>query len=59
MKAFMVTLNLTYNDKLSMASSVELRVPFLDWELAEWAACHAPPELKLHNGTTKHICVRR
>ena len=29
-KIFMPTLNLTYNDKMSMASSVEVRVPFLD-----------------------------
>ena len=27
-KAFMVSLNLTYNDKMSMASSVEVRVPY-------------------------------
>ena len=27
-KTFMVSLNLTYNDKMSMASSVEVRVPF-------------------------------
>src|SRR5208282_2560357 len=32
-KIFMTTLNLTYNDKMSMASSVEVRVPFLDREL--------------------------
>ncbi|HVG21723.1 MAG TPA: asparagine synthase (glutamine-hydrolyzing) [Blastocatellia bacterium] len=54
-KAFMASLNLTYNDKMSMASSVEVRVPFLDWELAEWVAWNVPPGLKLHNGTTKHI----
>jgi asparagine synthase (glutamine-hydrolysing) len=54
-KAFMVSLNLTYNDKMSMASSVEVRVPFLDWELAEWVAGNVPPSLKLHNGTTKHL----
>jgi asparagine synthase (glutamine-hydrolysing) len=54
-KAFMVSLNLTYNDKMSMASSVEVRVPFLDWELAEWTAANIPPHLKLNNGTTKHI----
>ena len=54
-KAFMVSLNLTYNDKMSMASSVEVRVPFLDWELAEWVAGNIPPSLKLHGGTTKHI----
>jgi len=57
-KAFMVSLNLTYNDKMSMASSVEVRVPFLDRELAEFVAWHVPPQLKL-NGfwrpTTKYI----
>ena len=52
-KAFMVSLNLTYNDKMSMASSVEVRVPFLDWELAEWTAANIPPSLKLHNGTAR------
>lgn len=46
-KIFMVSLNLTYNDKMSMASSVEVRVPFLDRELAEFAAWKIPPELKL------------
>jgi len=54
-KAFMVSLNLTYNDKMSMASSVEVRVPFLDRELAEWVASKVPPSLKLHGRTTKHI----
>jgi asparagine synthase (glutamine-hydrolysing) len=37
-KIFMTSLNLNYNDKMSMASSVEVRVPFLDRELAEFAA---------------------
>lgn len=55
LKTFMVSLNLTYNDKMSMASSVEVRVPFLDWELAEWVAWNIPPHLKLHRGSTKHI----
>jgi asparagine synthase (glutamine-hydrolysing) len=54
-KAFMVSLNLNYNDKMSMASSVEVRVPFLDRELAEWVAWNIPPDLKLHNGITKYI----
>jgi asparagine synthase (glutamine-hydrolysing) len=54
-KAFMVSLNLTYNDKMSMASSVEVRVPFLDWELAEWTAANIPPSMKLRGATTKHI----
>jgi asparagine synthase (glutamine-hydrolysing) len=46
-KIFMVSLNLTYNDKMSMASSVEVRVPFLDRELAEFVAWNVPPGLKL------------
>jgi asparagine synthase (glutamine-hydrolysing) len=53
-----VSLNLNYNDKMSMASSVEVRVPFLDRELAEFAASNIPPALKLKGffrPTTKHI----
>ncbi len=54
-KAFMNSLNLTYNDKMSMASSVEVRVPFLDWGFAEWVAQEIPPHLKIKGDTTKHI----
>jgi asparagine synthase (glutamine-hydrolysing) len=57
-KIFMPTLNLTYNDKMSMASSVEVRVPFLDRELAEFVAWNVHPESKLKGKwrpVTKHI----
>src|SRR5579863_5212036 len=57
-KIFMASLNLTYNDKMSMASSVEVRVPFLDRELAEFVAWKVPPRLKLKGSlrpTTKYI----
>ncbi|MGA8428469.1 MAG: asparagine synthase (glutamine-hydrolyzing) [Candidatus Sulfotelmatobacter sp.] len=57
-KIFMTSLNLTYNDKMSMASSVEVRVPFLDRELAEFVAWNVPPRLKLKSSlrpTTKYI----
>jgi len=57
-KIFMPSLNLNYNDKMSMASSVEVRVPFLDRELAEFATSSIPPEMKLKgffHPTTKHI----
>jgi asparagine synthase (glutamine-hydrolysing) len=60
-KIFMVSLNLNYNDKMSMASSVEVRVPFLDRELAEFVAWNVPPDLKLRGSvqpTTKHILRR-
>jgi asparagine synthase (glutamine-hydrolysing) len=58
MKTFMVSLNLNYNDKMSMASSVEVRVPFLSRELAEWIAWHVPPAMTLHGRwrpTTKYL----
>jgi asparagine synthase (glutamine-hydrolysing) len=57
-KIFMTSLNLTYNDKMSMASSVEVRVPFLNRELAEFVAWNVPPHLKLKgffHPTTKYI----
>src|SRR5207248_6500644 len=57
-KIFMTSLNLTYNDKMSMACSVEVRVPFLDRELAEFVAWNVPPESKLKGfvrPTTKHV----
>jgi asparagine synthase (glutamine-hydrolysing) len=57
-KIFMPTLNLTYNDKMSMASSVEVRVPFLDRELAEFVAWNVKPEWKLKgkwHPVTKYI----
>ncbi len=57
-KIFMTSLNLTYNDKMSMASSLEVRVPFLDRELAEFVAWNVPPDLKLKGffrPTTKYI----
>jgi asparagine synthase (glutamine-hydrolysing) len=60
-KIFMASLNLNYNDKMSMASSVEVRVPFLDRNLAEFAAWNIPPDLKLKGfirPTTKHIFRR-
>lgn len=47
-KIFMTSLNLNYNDKMSMACSVEARVPFLDHEFAEFVAWNVPPNLKLN-----------
>ncbi|NJP07882.1 MAG: hypothetical protein HC837_20800 [Chloroflexaceae bacterium] len=60
-RAFMASLNLNYNDKMSMASSVEVRVPFLDRELIEFAAQAVPPSLKLKGfwrPTTKYLLRR-
>jgi asparagine synthase (glutamine-hydrolysing) len=57
-KIFLPSLNLNYNDKMSMASAVEVRVPFLDRDLAEFVAWNVPPALKLKGflpPTTKHI----
>jgi asparagine synthase (glutamine-hydrolysing) len=41
-------------DQMSMAASVESRVPFLDHELVEFAAA-LPPRLKVRGRTTKFI----
>ena len=54
-KTFMVSLNLNYNDKMSMANSLEVRVPFLDRELADWVAWNVAPDLKLHGRRMKHV----
>jgi asparagine synthase (glutamine-hydrolysing) len=53
-RSFLVDHNLNYTDKLSMATGVEVRVPYLDMELVELAAM-IPPHLKLKSGETKYI----
>jgi asparagine synthase (glutamine-hydrolysing) len=54
LKLFLPCLNLTYSDKTSMASGLEMRVPYLDHELVELAA-RIPAGLKLHGTTQKYI----
>ena len=44
-------------DKLTMATSVEVRVPFLDHRLVEFAMT-IPSHMKYRNGDTKHILKR-
>lgn len=41
-------------DKITMANSIELRVPLLDHKVLEFAAS-IPPQYKLHGFNTKHI----
>jgi asparagine synthase (glutamine-hydrolysing) len=53
-KTFLPCLNLAYTDKMSMAASTEVRVPFLDDEIVGLAA-KIPPELKLRRLTRKYI----
>jgi len=48
---------LTKVDRMSMAHSLETRVPLLDHKLVEFAAT-IPPELRLRGGTTKYIFKR-
>jgi asparagine synthase (glutamine-hydrolysing) len=45
---------LTKVDRMSMASSLEVRVPMLDHELMEWVSA-LPIEWKFRNGTRKYI----
>jgi asparagine synthase (glutamine-hydrolysing) len=44
-------------DKMTMANSIELRVPLLDHKLLEFAAC-LPEDLKVRGFTTKYIFKR-
>jgi asparagine synthase (glutamine-hydrolysing) len=53
-KSFLPCHNLNYTDKMGMAESVEIRVPFLDKELVKLAAS-IPPELKMKGLTTKYL----
>src|SRR2546428_756490 len=44
-------------DRMSMAHSLEARVPLLDHKIIEFAAT-IPPELRLRDGTTKYVLKR-
>ena len=48
---------LYFNDMLSMAHSMEVRTPFLDYRLAE-LACSIPGSLKIRDGKLKYILRR-
>lgn len=48
---------LTKIDRMSMATSLEVRVPMLDHVFVEWAAA-MPVEWKFRNGTRKYILKR-
>lgn len=52
-KTYLVEL-LMKQDQMSMAASIESRVPFLDQSLVEFAA-HIPDGLKMHGRTQKYI----
>ena len=54
LNTFLVDHNLNYTDKLSMATGLEVRVPFLDKELVEFST-KIPVGLKLKANETKYI----
>jgi asparagine synthase (glutamine-hydrolysing) len=56
-KTFLPCLNLTYTDKMGMASSVEVRVPLLDDEVVALAS-RIPSHLKLNGNRRKYIFKR-
>jgi len=54
LKTYLVGDILTKVDRASMAHSLEVRVPFLDHEFAQWAV-KVPTKYKLNNGVGKFI----
>jgi asparagine synthase (glutamine-hydrolysing) len=57
LKTFLPCLNLITTDKTSMAANLEVRVPFLNREMIEFAA-RMPPQLKLRGFKRKYILKR-
>ena len=57
LKTFLPCLNLITTDKTSMAANLEVRVPFLNRQMIEFAA-RMPPELKLRGFKRKYILKR-
>jgi asparagine synthase (glutamine-hydrolysing) len=57
LKTFLPCLNLDYTDKTSMASTLEVRVPYLNHELVELSS-RMPPSLKLRGFRRKYILKR-
>jgi len=57
LKTFLPCLNLATTDKTAMAANLEVRVPFLNREMLEFAA-RLPPQLKLHGFKRKYILKR-
>jgi asparagine synthase (glutamine-hydrolysing) len=54
LRSFLPDHNLNYNDKMGMAASVEVRVPFLDKDLVALST-KMPPNLKVKGHETKYI----
>ena len=54
LKVFMKDDVLVKVDRASMANSLEVRVPFIDLDLFQFAAS-IPWNMKVHKGTTKHV----
>jgi len=52
--SFSLPVLLRYEDRNSMAHSIETRLPFLDYKLAEFLVC-CPDSIKLRNGWSKWI----
>ena len=53
-KAYLVDDILTMTDKMSMAHGLEIRVPFLDHKVVEYAAT-IPVKYKVNNGKSKYL----
>jgi len=57
MQTYLIDDILVKVDRMSMANSLEVRAPLLDYRVLEFLAT-VPPHLKLHNGTSKYLLKR-
>lgn len=46
---------LSYNEKMSIAASTEVRVQFVDWEFVEWVAMNVDAAFMIRSGVGKYI----
>lgn len=57
LKTYMAHMLLRDTDTMSMANSLEVRVPLIDYTIVEFVAQHVPSQLKRKNGFAKHLLI--
>lgn len=58
LKTYMPHMLLRDTDTMSMANSLEIRVPLIDYTVVEFVAQHIPSDLKRKDGMAKHLLIQ-